>query len=654
MTLPGLALLLLAALAALARWRWDPWPAPGTVPVLDLLAVEAPGFYRALEIWWHAAPAAAVLLAGSALLTLWRVWGPGGAWRRTGALPAWPEPPADEPQLVVGEQHHPVEIAPAERPDWLVLPAEGLFGGIAVVGAIGSGKTASCMRPFAQQLFSWGVGAEREIGGLVLEVKGDFCHQVRAILEAAGRGGDYVELSLGGAWSWNPMDAPGMDSYSLAYTIASLQAQLWGRGKEPFWQQAATNLVRWIVELQRLEGGWVSLQEIYRCALDDALLGKRIERVAARLDAERAPRCAVVPEALAGLPAEARAWEWDAEEGGAVSAICHEGRLDLLRAAGVAFEVREGAPGGEGDVARIASIAGWYGNDWMALDTKLRTSIKEGLSVFIGLFEDPDVARTFCPPGPGAALPAGAPRRLPPLRELIEQGKVLALNMPPERAALARICGTMLKCAWLQAALGRPADMARPEHAGRWWRPTVFLCDEYQAFATVGENDPSGDEKAFSLTRQARVIPIVATQSLTSLKVATGGGDAWKVLAQALRSKVFLSLSDPDSARQASDICGRIERMRASWSVSESAGRTGVSLGGRLGSSKGSVGVSKSYKAEREALFEPVAFQRLALCQAIVQPFDGRESRPARRVYLKPHFLPRRLPYFEARAQGLL
>ena len=38
--------------------------------------------------------------------------------------------------------------------------------------------------------------SERRIGGLVLEVKGDFCHKVAGILEKHGRAEDYVEVSL--------------------------------------------------------------------------------------------------------------------------------------------------------------------------------------------------------------------------------------------------------------------------------------------------------------------------------------------------------------------------------------------------------------------------------------------------------------------------
>ena len=57
---------------------------------------------------------------------------------------------------------------------------------------------------------------------------------------------------------------------------------------------------------------------------------------------------------------------------------------------------------------------------------------------------------------------------------MIEQGKVLALNMPAGiNPALARAVGVMLKNAWLQALLMRPAKMkANP---GSYFRPAVFL-----------------------------------------------------------------------------------------------------------------------------------------------------------------------------------
>ena len=74
----------------------------------------------------------------------------------------------------------------------------------------------------------------------------------------------------------------------------------------------------------------------------------------------------------------------------------------------------------------------------------------------------------------------GLRRRLPPLSELIEGGKVLALNMPAgANPALARAIGVLLKNAWMQALLRRPAEAAR--RPGRYLRPAVFICDEYQS-----------------------------------------------------------------------------------------------------------------------------------------------------------------------------
>jgi hypothetical protein len=60
---------------------------------------------------------------------------------------------------------------------------------------------------------------------------------------------------------------------------------------------------------------------------------------------------------------------------------------------------------------------------------------------------------------------------------------------------------------------------------------TLFqvVCDEYQAFATTGENEPSGDDKFFSLARQARCIPLAATQSISSLRSALTG-ESWRTL----------------------------------------------------------------------------------------------------------------------------
>src|SRR6202030_1262325 len=196
---------------------------------------------------------------------------------RAGKLPMYPDPQRrTELSLVVGELHHPRKQVPSETPHWLAIPERGLFTGIAIVGAVGSGKTAACMYPFAEQILAYkATDKDRRIGGLFLEVKGDFCHKVRDILKRHDRAEDYVEISLGSEYRYNPLNND-LDAYALAYNIASLLNNLFGRGKEPFWQQAYTNLVKFIILLHKVAYGYVTLFDVYQCAISPPLLEQKI------------------------------------------------------------------------------------------------------------------------------------------------------------------------------------------------------------------------------------------------------------------------------------------------------------------------------------------------------------------------------------------
>jgi len=157
---------------------------------------------------------------------------------RAGKLPVFPDPrKRDDLFLVLGEVHNPRKQLPAESPQWLVIPERGLFTGVAILGAIGSGKTSCCMYPFAEQILAYRANDEEKgIGGLVLEVKGDFCHRVKEILALHGRAEDYIEISLDSKYRYNPLQSD-LDAYALAYNIASLLNNLFGRGKEPCHEQ---------------------------------------------------------------------------------------------------------------------------------------------------------------------------------------------------------------------------------------------------------------------------------------------------------------------------------------------------------------------------------------------------------------------------------
>src|SRR5438105_4416824 len=73
-----------------------------------------------------------------------------------GHLPPYPDPrKRDELFLVIGEVHDPRKPGPSQTPHWLTIPERGLFTGAVILGAVGSGKTATAMYPFAEQILAF-------------------------------------------------------------------------------------------------------------------------------------------------------------------------------------------------------------------------------------------------------------------------------------------------------------------------------------------------------------------------------------------------------------------------------------------------------------------------------------------------------------------
>jgi len=561
--------------------------------------------------------------------------------------------------LVIGEVHHARLPIPAEIPRWLIIPERGLFTGTIIIGAVGSGKTSCCMYPFTDQLLGYRAGdSEAKASGLVLEVKGDFCHEVRKILERRGRQNDYIEISLDSEWAHNPLHND-LDGYALAYGIASLLNNLFGKGKEPFWQQAYTNLIKFIIILHKVGFGYVTLFDVYESAISHEVLEQKLRQAEENilgktfLAVSRDTFEAHAQE-LAGAGFEADA------TGHYYRAADSSSRRQLLQKLAVEPTIQcEAGPNGVDPDKReqLEAVKRWYNGDWKNLDKKLQTSIIEGISVFLSLFDDnPRVKRTFCPPADlyHTGQSTHTTRKpLPAIATLLEQGKVIALNFPASmNPGLARAIGVMLKMDFQRAVLNRiPHIAANPQ---KHWRPILFICDEYQHFATVGENEPSGDEKFFTLSRQAKCIPILATQSISSLKT-TLPGDTWRTLLQTFRTKIFLALSDDFSAKVAADLCGQDEKWRVNYNISESGHDSRVSyLTGKPLADKAHISTSKTYSQQRDYRFDTKTFTELRNAQSITLAYDGLNPLPPTFCYLKPYFNDVNKSYFRQLADGQL
>jgi hypothetical protein len=645
--------------AGVGTWGVMEYPMPADNVFLEIIALRnAPVFHAlgyAYATFWFTTPfLAASLLTSILAIVAYRHLPPA----RAHALPRYPEPETRQaPSLVLGETHF--ENTPGRAPDpkWLTVPQRGLYTGVMILGAVGTGKTSACMYPYVDQLLRWRASdPDRKLGGLVLEVKGDFCHQVKGMLARAGRSDDYLEIGLESGVCYNPLHND-LDPYAVAYAVATLLNNLFGKSKEPFWQQAYTDLLKFVISLRRITDGYTTLAEVYRFIVEDEKIDKNIRTLKAQF-AQPQEVIAIRREDYQG-PLRQMPWTLWTPHGLTHVVHPYDAELDAhLAGHKIPYEVRTGDAAICADRRhRLEAIDRWFTNTWRRLDSRVKASIVEGVVVFLSLFdENPAVYRAFCPPRAVYADPAkpGQPQPLPPLEDLLESGQVLGLNFPVAlNPALARGLGVMLKLDFQRAVLQRiPKIAAHPE---RPWRDLLFVADEYHAFATVGETDPTGDERAFALSRQARLIPIVGTQSISSLRSALGGDESWRTLLQCFRTKLFLATSDEFTSRIAAELCGRVDRLKSRYTLGESGEGAHISLlTGRATAAKHTVTAAKTYTWEADYVFPPRVFTELQNAQAVVLPYDGLNPLPPQYCYLKPYYVDVQTSYFDHVASGSL
>jgi hypothetical protein len=635
----------------------------GRDPVLVLIREQKPDTWLALWWCWTA------MLYTTPYFLLSMVMSTGAAMSlrlprfgvRAGKLPRLvPVEERKELEVVLGEIHHQQREGPAEHPEWLTIPERGLHTGIMALGAVGSGKTSSVMYPVASQVLGWAAGDERrKTAALVLEVKGDFCHHVKGILEECGRGKDYAALSMDGEWRYNPLHNDRTPSAS-AYAIATLMNQLFGKGKDPFWQTAYTHLISNVIRLYRTVDDYVTLLDVYHACCDKNRLHAKLEDAHSKFAAKSILLSMNDYLSIPGGVIDHLKWEDDPSAPGMLKLPWSESTEEFLAEKEIAYSLAEVQNKFAADPVRRAelkAVTEWYLGEWSQCDAKLKTSIIAGIAPFLAVFNTDQRARyVFCPPKEAYDPIANADGRygkvLPPLRQLIESGMVLALDFQvAEDPGLARLIGVLLKQDFQRAMLLRIPQIAKEQW--RTWRSVLFLCDEYHEFATCAGSDPSGDEKFFALSRSAKCIPLVATQSLASLKSTLPDHADWPTLVQQFRTTLILTVKDEATAKWASDMCGREDRTKVQYSLSESGNDARVSmLTGRPVSGKSSLSASKSYSVQKDVRFEPRVFTELGNSQAIALAFDGVNTIPATRLYLRPYWWTDEQSYFEHVRKG--
>ena len=232
---------------------------------------------------------------------------------------------------------------------------------------------------------------------------------------------------------------------------------------------------------------------------------------------------------------------------------------------------------------------------------------------------DYDIKNTFCPPKNKLSFTG--------FNEVLSKGKIVVLNMNIfEYNALSKIIATYLKLDFQSEVM---THLAKNNV-----RTSAFICDEYDKFAS------KTDGEFFSLSREAKCINILSTQSYSSLKTTLKDESSVKVIVQNLINKIWFRTDDIYTIEEAQKQIGKEDKEKISKSISESAKETNFSyITNTLNSQNSNISESYSTYMQNDYIYEAKFFtQNLETFSALTFLSDGNIIYPPRKLYMFPHF----------------
>ena len=226
---------------------------------------------------------------------------------------------------------------------------------------------------------------------------------------------------------------------------------------------------------------------------------------------------------------------------------------------------------------------------------------------------------TFCPPISKLSFTG--------FSQVLSTGKIVVLNMNiSEYSLLSRIIATYLK-------LDFQTEVMSNLSKNRVF-PSAFICDEYDKFAS------KTDSEFFSLSREAKCINIVSTQSYSSLKTTIKDDAHVKVITQNLINKIWYRTDDIFTIEEAQKQLGKEDKEKFSKSISESAKETKFSyITNSLNSENSNISETFSTYMQNDYIFDTNFFtQELQTFTALTFLSDGSKIYTPCKLNMIPYF----------------
>ena len=272
------------------------------------------------------------------------------------------------------------------------------------------------------------------------------------------------------------------------------------------------------------------------------------------------------------------------------------------------------------EIYELNTCLDFFQKEFESLDQRTRAILISEITRITNTFiSDYDVMSCFCSPKEKLNFTG--------FEEVIQKGKIVVLNMNiSEYANLSKIIATYLKLDFQTEILTNLSN----NHS----YPSAFICDEYDKYAS------KTDAEFFSLSREAKCINIVSTQSYSSLKNTLKDDSFVKVIVQNLINKIWFRTDDMFTIEEAQKQLGKEEKTRISKSISENAKETNFSyISNTLNSENSNISESISTYIQNDYIYESNYFtQQLETFQALCFLSDGNKIYPPCKIQMIPYF----------------
>lgn len=274
----------------------------------------------------------------------------------------------------------------------------------------------------------------------------------------------------------------------------------------------------------------------------------------------------------------------------------------------------------ENELYELNMALDFFDKEFFCLDDRTKGILTAEITRITNVFiSDYDVCKTFCPKKEKLNLLG--------FDDILENGKIVVLNLNLSTySSLSRIIATYLKLDFQTEVLNNLAKNSIS--------PSIFICDEYDKYAS------KTDSEFFSVSREAKCINIVSTQSYTSLKNALKDEACVKVIIQNLINKIWFRTDDMFTIEEAQKQLGKEDKVKTSQSISENSTNTRFSyITNAFNSNNSNLSETCNTYTQNEFIYDTRFFtQNLETFTAISFLSDGHKIYPPSKINLLPYF----------------